>query len=180
MLSAMSADMLMFMTTTVTSTSSTTTATCMTLSPELLPVDYQHHLGVIDDYGGSSPSSRVHTPRPGLSRTSSVSSMALADADDTFSGLTLLDLLVALDAHVDLAHRELKKKGQQLKNKAESTAIQVKRSAGAQLRRRATGRTSGAHSGDNARESDIDELAPEEVFDRELQKFRHKVSRTRL
>lgn len=121
--------------------------------------------------------------RPALSRTSSVSSMALAEADESFSQLTLLDLLVALDAHVDLASREIKKKGKQWKDKANSTAISVKRQAGEvinnqrRLRRRAGGQ-SGAGGGGftSSNRDDFDEFeSGDVVFDRELQKFREKV-----
>lgn len=123
-------------------------------------------------------------PRPGLSRTSSVSSTYLADTDDSLTGLTLLDLLVAVDAHLDLASREIKRKGQEWRVKAESTAISVKRQAEEvinnqrRLRRRVTGKTprKSAEGGANAAtvESDDDRID----IDRELQKFREKVGST--
>lgn len=119
--------------------------------------------------------------RPALSRTSSVSSMALAEADESFSQLTLLDLLVALDAHVDLASREIKKKGKQWKDKANSTAISVKRQAGEvinnqrRLRRRVVKNGGGGGFASSNRD-DFDEFeSGDVVFDRELQKFREKV-----
>jgi len=138
----------------------------------------------LDDLPPSSSSSSSYSPRrPALSRTSSVSSMALAEADDSFSQLTLLDLLVALDAHVDLASREIKKKGKEWRNKANSTAISVKRQAGEvisnqrRLRRRvgATGFTSSNRRDDN---NDEDYEQGDVVFDRELQRFREKVGLT--
>lgn len=120
-------------------------------------------------------------PRPALSRTSSVSSMALAEADESFSQLTLLDLLVALDAHVDLASREIKKKGKQWKDKANSTAISVKRQAGEvinnqrRLRRRVV-KSGGGGGFASSNRNDFDEFeSGDVVFDRELQKFREKV-----
>lgn len=111
--------------------------------------------------------------------------MALAEADDSFSQLTLLDLLVALDAHVDLASREIKKKGKEWRNKANSTAISVKRSAGEvisnqrRLRRRVAavgGGFTSSNVGRKGADPDSEEYEQGDVvFDRELQRFRDKV-----
>lgn len=110
--------------------------------------------------------------------------MALAEADDSFSQLTLLDLLVALDAHVDLASREIKKKGKEWRNKANSTAISVKRQAGEvisnqrRLRRRvaAGGGFTSSNVGRRGMDPDSEEYEQGDVvFDRELQRFREKV-----
>lgn len=120
--------------------------------------------------------------------------MALAEADESFSQLTLLDLLVALDAHVDLASRELKKKGKEWKDKAESTAISVKRQAGEvissnqrRLRRRVAGSSSSRSGFASSNRRDINGDNDNEeyeqgdvVFDRELQRFREKVCVTQL
>lgn len=76
----------------------------------------------------SRTASYSSSPRPGLSRASSVSYFS-TEADDSFTGLTLLDALVALDSHLDLASRNLKKKGLEWKSKAEYTANTVKRQA---------------------------------------------------
>lgn len=108
--------------------------------------------------------------------------MALAEADESFSQLTLLDLLVALDAHVDLASREIKKKGKEWRNKANSTAISVKRQAGEvisnqrRLRRRINASGSGGGGLASSNRDDTEDFeSGDVVFDRELQRFREKV-----
>lgn len=137
----------------------------------------------------SPSSSPSPSRRPALSRTSSVSSMALAEADESFSQLTLLDLLVALDAHVDLASREIKKKGKEWRNKANSTAISVKRQAGEvisnqrRLRRRVAGGNGGFASSNRQDVDNNDDEQYEQgdvIFDRELQRFREKVCLPRV
>lgn len=89
--------------------------------------------------GSTAPSTPLL--RPTLSRASS---MQLVDADDSFTSLTLLDALVVLDSHLDLAKRQLSRKGQEWRSNVQATASSVKRSAedmlnqGMQLQRRRT------------------------------------------
>lgn len=120
----------------------------------------------------------MNSPRPGLSRANSLS--FTTDTDDSFTGLTLLDALVVLDSHLDLASRNIKKKTNEWKTRAESTAIQVKRQAEEVLnqqrrrRRKATG-SNGAGDG-QATDGFTDDDRID--IDRELLRFREKVGLT--
>lgn len=124
------------------------------------------------------------SPRPGLSRTNSVSYFT-AEADDSFTGLTLLDALVVLDSHLDLASRNLKKKGLEWKHKAEHTANSVKRQAEEVLnqgRRRTKGlRTSSSYGSELRRRGGSNRTQEEEeddriYIDKEVAKLRENVS----
>lgn len=119
--------------------------------------------------GGSIDSaltSAAPSPRPGLSRTSSVNYSV--EADDSFTGLTLLDALVVLDSHLDLARRQISRKGQEWKSRAESTAVSVKRQAEEVLNQRRIRRRVTTNAEDDKNER-ID-------IDREVAKFRKNVS----
>ena len=121
-----------------------------------------------DQLNTSSAPSAAASPRPGLSRANSIT--FLAESDDSFTGLTLLDALVVLDSHLDLARRQISRKGQEWKSRAESTAISVKRQAEEVLNQRRTRRrvvTGTSQAGHDK----ID-------IDRELAKFRQNVRTT--
>ena len=146
---------------------------------------------------GSSLSSSP-TGRPGLSRANSINFSGAETSDDSFTGLTLLDALVVIDSHLDLASRNLRRKTTEWKSRAESTAIQVKRQAEEVLnqqrrrRRRLAGsagtgdegsasvRSSAVRRGDgrDRKISGTGSLSDEELIDldRELLKFREKVT----
>lgn len=133
------------------------------LSPQSQALD---HLNPSTPASGSP--SLAPSPRPGLSRANSVNYHV--EADDAFTGLTLLDALVVLDSHLDLARRQISRKGQEWKHRAESTAISVKRQAEEVLNQRRTKRkVSDGPKAYGSREDRID-------IDRELAKFRSKVS----
>ena len=128
----------------------------------------------------SAMSSAMNSPRPGLSRANSLS--FTTDVDDNFSGLTLLDALVVLDSHLDLASRNIKKKTYEWKTRAESTAIQVKRQAEEVLnqqrrrRRKATGSAASGAGDGQATDGFTDDDRID--IDRELLRFREKVRMT--
>lgn len=131
----------------------------------------------MDALPSPSPSlSAYNSPRPGLSRTNSLSYST--DVDEGFTGLTLLDALVVLDSHLDLASRNIKKKTSEWKTRAETTAIQVKRQAEEVLnqqrrrRRKATGSAASAGADGQADGFTDDDRID---IDRELLRFREKV-----
>ena len=125
-------------------------------------------LAMKDQLSVSSSPSAVASPRPGLSRANSINFSA--DSDDSFTGLTLLDALVVLDSHLDLARRQISRKGQEWKSRAESTAISVKRQAEEVLNQRRTRRR--VVTGSSEHHSDRIDI------DRELAKFKHNVRKT--
>lgn len=133
----------------------------------------------ISGYNSVSPST-APSPRPGLSRTNSVNYSV--ETDDGITGLTLLDALVVLDSHLDLARRQISRKGQEWKSRAESTAISVKRQAEEVLNQRRLKRrvTSGGQrtrsSADVKSTADGEQSEEDRIdLDRELAKFRQNV-----
>jgi hypothetical protein len=67
----------------------------------------------------SLPSSPTRPPLSRATTGDSTPSFELSDEDLLFSGLSLLDLLVLLDAHLELWTRGLRRKSVHLKSKAE-------------------------------------------------------------
>ena len=134
---------------------------------------------VLKEQAGSSSLSSSSAPgtpllRPTLSRASS---MNLVDSDDSFVNLTLLDALVVIDSHLDLARRHISRKGQEWRSNVQATASSVKRSAeemlnqGMQLQRRRTRTKFSTGAAEETKREHDDRIN----IDKELARFKARV-----